>query len=177
MATDPEPDRLPDRYRGKWLIDVSIALCGAMLVAMVLLVASDVICRSVFGFDLEVTEELAGYMLVAFSFLSLAGCAAHGAYHRVEMLTGRLSQPMRHRLNIVFMITSLGLALVLDYELTELVLSSYTDDVVAPTLLATPLWIPQLSLPIGTSLLCVALAIMLVRMLVAGRARPQGTVR
>ena len=158
-------DGLPGRFAGKWVIDASMVLCCAVLVALVVLVASEVFCRSVLGFDLEITEEIAGYLLVAFAFLSLAGCVAHGAYHRVELLTAHLSVKGRHGLNIAFIIISLLFTLIVDDELIGLVISSYDNDVVAPTLLATPLWIPQLVMPLGTILLTFSLLILLVRTL------------
>jgi TRAP-type C4-dicarboxylate transport system permease small subunit len=50
---------------------------------------------------------------------------------------------------VLFDILSLGFCLLLVWQLTRFVLTSYRSEDVAMTLLATPLWIPQALMPIG----------------------------
>src|SRR5262245_64895316 len=44
------------------------------LVVMLVLIAIDIVTRSLFNFSLEVSDEVGGYMLVAIAFLSLSAC-------------------------------------------------------------------------------------------------------
>lgn len=153
------------------LIEFSIDVCQLILVALMLLVSISVVCRIV-GEPIEVSEELAGYLLVAFTFLSLAGCAVHGAYHRVELLTSRLGRRAVLGLEQVFIAVSLAATLLLDWYLVSFVMQSYASGDVAPTELATPLWIPECLMPMGTTLLVVGLLVILRRNLRLLRAHP-----
>lgn len=139
-----------------------MTLCQLVLVALMLLVSVSVVCR-LFGIAFEIAEELAGYLLAAFTFLSLAGCAVHGAYHRVELLTTRLRPRPLRILQLGFVLVSLVATLVLDWYLLTFVIGSYQSGNVAPTQLATPLWIPQIVMPLGTTLLAFGLLIILGR--------------
>jgi len=137
-------------------------VCQIILVALMLLVSISVLSR-IIGEPLEISEELAGYLLVALTFLSLAGCAVNGAYHRVELLTARLSKPALLQLEMVFIVISLAAMLVLDWYLVLFVIQSYQSGDVAPTELATPLWIPECLMPAGTTLLVGGLLILFSR--------------
>src|SRR5262249_25509579 len=44
------------------------------LVVMLVLIAVDIVTRSLFNFSFEVSDEVGGYMLVAIAFLSLSAC-------------------------------------------------------------------------------------------------------
>lgn len=155
---EPDPARGPP---GRWLTGPFTVLSAAALVAMVVTVAANVFCRAVLGFDLEVSEELAGYLLVAFTFLSLCVCVVRGAFHQVELLTARLPPRGHLLLNTAFTVLSLAITAALDWELVVFFRTSLRTGSVAPTLLATPLWIPQLVMPIGLGFLCAGLLVVL----------------
>jgi TRAP-type C4-dicarboxylate transport system permease small subunit len=133
-----------------------MTLCQIVLVALMLLVSFAVACR-LFGGAFELAEEIAGYLLVALTFLSLAGCAVHDAFHRMELVTARLRPRPFRVVRIGFVLVSLAATLVLDWYLLRFVVSSYASGNVAPTTLATPLWIPEAVMPFGITLLALAL--------------------
>ncbi len=155
MPADPREAQAA-RDPGRAVIDLSMTLCQLVLIALMLLVSFSVACR-ILGIAFEIAEEIAGYLLVAFTFLSLAGCAVHGAFHRVELVTARLRPRPLQRLQLVFVAVSLAATLVLDWYLVSFVVNSFESGNVAPTTLATPLWIPQAVMPLGTTLLAFGL--------------------
>jgi hypothetical protein len=55
--------RLPNR--AGWVEHACELLCALGLVVMIVLIAAGVLCRSLFGFSLQITDELGGYLLVA----------------------------------------------------------------------------------------------------------------
>jgi TRAP-type C4-dicarboxylate transport system permease small subunit len=63
----------------------------------------------------------------------------------------------RQVLQLFYNLASLVFSLILDYQLFRLVVSSYTRGYVEATILATPLYIPQLVMPIGVTLMIVVL--------------------
>jgi len=125
--------------------------CEAALVIMMLLITAEVAVRSLFNYSLQFTDELSGYLLVVVTFLGIS--LKEGAVFRVDFLYRRLAERVRTALELVFRVLALVFAVLLDYQVIRLVVSSYERDVTAPTLLATPLYVPQIIMPVGVSLM------------------------
>jgi TRAP-type C4-dicarboxylate transport system permease small subunit len=133
------------------------AVCGLFLLAMIVMIGAEAIARNVFGTSLQVTDEVGGYLLVALTFLSMSVAESHGAFHRVEFVQMRLSPSGRMISQIIFELVSLVASGLVTWQLVRLALNSFRTEDVAPTPLATPLWMPQTSMGIGMTLLCLAL--------------------
>jgi TRAP-type C4-dicarboxylate transport system permease small subunit len=156
-------------------VDVaSEALCSLFLLAMIVMIAAEAIARNVFGTSLQITDEVGGYLLVALTFLSMSAAESHGAFHRVELVQMRLSPAARIISQIIFDLMALAASGLVTWQLVRLALNSWRTQDVAPTPLATPLWLPQTSMGLGMALLCLALmrsTIAKVRYLRGGVAR------
>ncbi|HYZ22723.1 MAG TPA: TRAP transporter small permease [Rhodopila sp.] len=124
-------------------------VCELAIVAMGAVVILEIITRNLFGFSFEISEELGGYIIVGISFLSLPVCQVYRSYHHVQFVQARLSPRMQALSPLVFDLLSLLFCIVVVWQLTRFVMASYRSEDVAPTLLATPLWIPQLFMPLG----------------------------
>ncbi|MGC1412583.1 MAG: TRAP transporter small permease, partial [Acetobacteraceae bacterium] len=114
---------------------------------------------NLFDFSFEMSEELGGYIIVGITFLSLPVCQVYRSYHHVQFIQSRLSPRLRAMSHLLFDLLSLAFCGVLIWQLTRFELQSWRSGDVAPTLLATPLWIPRLAMPIGS----VAVAVSLLR--------------
>jgi TRAP-type transport system small permease protein len=128
---------------------VCMWICEIGIVAMGAIVILEIVTRNLFGFSFEMSEELGGYIIVGISFLSLPVCQVYRSYHHVQFIQSRLSPRMQALSHLVFDVLSLMFCAVLLWQLTRFVATSYRSEDVAPTLLATPLWIPQALMPIG----------------------------
>jgi TRAP-type C4-dicarboxylate transport system permease small subunit len=152
-------------------------ICGLLgeltLVVMIVLIMTEIVTRGVFNFSFEIIDEVGGYLLVALAFLSLPVCVTGRAFHRVEFVLVRLSPRGRATISLVFTGVILFAVLVLDYYLARVVVQSYDQESLAMTRLATPFWIPQLFMPLGTTALAFTLTRRLVhdarRMIRAGK--------
>lgn len=161
-AADLLPDGLPHRIEvpisGPGVIDnVCEAVCSLFLLAMIVLIGAEAIARNLFGTSLQITDEVGGYLLVAVTFLSMSAAEAHGAFHRVELVQMRLKPSARIISQIAFDLTSFAASALVTWQLVRLALNSWRAEDVAPTPLATPLWLPQASMGLGMALLCLAL--------------------
>jgi TRAP-type C4-dicarboxylate transport system permease small subunit len=158
VAEDGSVHRITVPTAGASLIDTGCeALCSLFLLAMIVMIGAEAIARNVFGTSLQITDEVGGYLLVALTFLSMSVAESHGAFHRVEFVQMRLSPKMRIVSQIIFELMSLAATALVTWQLIRLAINSYRAEDVAPTPLATPLWIPQTSMGIGMALLCLAL--------------------
>ena len=136
-----------------------MVICEIAIVVMAFVVILEIITRNLFNFSYEMSEELGGYIIVGITFLSLPVCQVYRSYHHVQFIQSRLSPRLRAMSHLLFDLLSLVFCGVLIWQLTRFELQSWRSGDVAPTLLATPLWIPRLAMPIGT----VAVAVSLLR--------------
>ena len=139
-------------------VDVACeVVCSLFLLAMISMIGAEAIARNVFGTSLQITDEVGGYLLVALTFLSMSVAESHGAFHRVELVQMRLSLAARIVSQIIFDLMALAASVLVTWQLIRLALNSWRAEDVAPTPLATPLWLPQSSMGLGMALLCLAL--------------------
>jgi TRAP-type C4-dicarboxylate transport system permease small subunit len=128
--------------------------CVAALVVMLVLVAVDIVTRSLLNFSFEISDELGGYLLVVICFVSLPVCQASDSFHRVELVQSRLSPFGRAVSNVIFDLLSLAFCALLLWQLVRFEMSSFWFGDRAPTYLATPLWIPQAAMMLGAAAVC-----------------------
>jgi TRAP-type C4-dicarboxylate transport system permease small subunit len=158
LSEDGAVHRFTVPTAGASLVDaICEAVCSLFLIAMIVMIGAEAIARNVFGTSLQITDEVGGYLLVALTFLSMSVAESHGGFHRVEFVQMRLSPRLRIVSQIVYELISLAASALVTWQLVRLALNSFHTEDVAPTPLATPLWMPQTSMGVGMALLCLTL--------------------
>ena len=142
---------------------ISLWLSAVCMAGMVLLILAEILLRGVFNSTTEHADELVGYFLIGLSFLSLALCQSRGAFHRVELVQARLGPHGQAVSALIFDLLSFGYIALTDWYFLQFVMSSYRREAVAPTVLATPLWIPETAMVVGATLLLIVLGRAIVR--------------
>lgn len=132
-------------------------LAKLALVAMMVIIGGEVVLRSLFQYSWQGTDEVASYLVVAITFLSLATCQAHRGFHELEIVKARLSPRGRALLEATLHLICLIAAFVLLWQFSRLVLNSWKSGDVSVAGLAIPYWIPQLTMPLGIAVFCIAL--------------------
>jgi TRAP-type C4-dicarboxylate transport system permease small subunit len=140
-----------------WVERLCARVCCVGLVVMMVMTSCEVFSRAVFNYSLQVTDDLGGYILVAITFLSLSVCQVRHAFHRIEFVQARLGPRGRAWSNLIFTLICVGFAALLTWQLASFELASWQSGDVAPTVLAAPLWIPQLFMPLGAAILLFSL--------------------
>ncbi len=155
MASDKDPEFPGEEqeeafHPGPTLMERGCMLiCEIAIVMIAIVVLTEIVTRNLFNFSFEASEELGGYAVVAITFLSLPVCQVYRSYHHVQFIQARLSPKARALTHVLFDALSLGFCLLLVWQLSRFALQTWRAEDVAPTLLATPLWIPQLLMPVG----------------------------
>lgn len=129
------------------------ALCMIGVLAMVL---TSILGRQ-FHFHLPGTDAYAGYSMAAAGFLALAHTLKKGEHIRVTLLIGRLSGGTRRVLEMWSLSVAVLLSGLFAFYACRLVWQSHAFNDMSTSNDATPLWIPQLAMAVGTVLLFVAL--------------------
>ena len=145
-------------------------LAKLALVAMMVIIGGEVVLRSLFQYSWQGTDEVASYLVVAITFLSLATCQAHRGFHELEIVKTRLSPRGRALLEATLHLICLIAAFILLWQFSRLVLNSWRSGDVSVAGLAIPYWIPQLTMPLGIAVFCIALVKAMFRSLKLFRA-------
>lgn len=152
MQFDDHNDSAGNQPRvARWLAQFCILMCGAALVLMAVGISAEIVSRNVFHYSMQSVEELTGYMIVLVTFLAMAVAMYENALFRVQFVLDRLSPGLRLWAEVLFLLIFAGFLVVIDYQSIQLVIGSYEGGYVASTLLATPLYLPQLLIPIGVT--------------------------
>ena len=129
------------------------ALCMVGLLVMVLLS----IAGRELHFHVPGTDAYAGYLMAGAGFLALAHTLKRGEHIRVTLLLTSLHGRTRRTLELWALAASLALALLFSYYSCRLAWHSHVLGDISTSNDATPLWLPQLSMALGTVVLAIAL--------------------
>jgi len=125
----------------------------ACLFVVIGLLAVDVIGRYVFDRPTLISYEITGYLLVGITFLALAYGLREGSHVKVTILVDYLPASLRKWLALIMDSVALIFIIVLMWKSIDLVRLSLETGTLSMTFLATPMWIPQLIVPIGLGML------------------------
>ena len=149
---------------------VLAALCMIGLLGMVLV---SILGRQ-FHFHLPGTDAYAGYLMAAAGFLALAHTLKRGEHIRVTLLLSSLRGRWRRALEIWALAAATLLAVLTAWYSCRLSWQSHSFHDISTSNDATPLWIPQLTMAVGTVILAVAFVDELALELRGRRAKATG---
>jgi TRAP-type C4-dicarboxylate transport system permease small subunit len=155
------------RKLGKYLdkgLSAIIAICFYMglvclgITAIVIMI--DTIGR-MFGFTGISSIELTGYMLVAVAFLPAAYTVRQGLFMTTDVVTKKLSSSAQKILRWVTDTITFIVSIFMLWSCLELTVTLYSGKMRSSTVLAPPLYLPQLPTTIGMSLFVIVMGIMI----------------
>ncbi len=156
------------------LFEVTGWLAGLFMVGTLLAVLSSIVGRLLPAFEVHGADAYAGYCMAASAFLALATTLRRGEHIRVTLVINRLSDRAHRWLDVFCHVVALLVASTLAFYSVRLVQQSLTFNDISTGLDATPLWIPQLGMAVGTCVLALAFVVELADLL-AGRKLREGT--
>jgi TRAP-type C4-dicarboxylate transport system permease small subunit len=129
--------------------DLLLVLSCVSMVAALVAVMLGIVGRQI-DWNLPGLDAYAGYSIAAALFLALPASLRHGDHIRVTLALDALPKRGRATLEYLCLVAGAGLALYLAWFSCKLVWVSYTVHDISPAADATPLWIPQLTMALGT---------------------------
>ena len=133
---------------------------GAVLAAVFLLLIATLTLAQVIGRMVGVlipdAGDFAGYAMAAAGFLALAHTLKRNEHIRVTLILGRLQGRARRGLEIWALSAAVLLAALFAFYSVRLAVVSWQLKDISTGNDATPLWIPQLAMALGTVVLLVA---------------------
>jgi TRAP-type C4-dicarboxylate transport system permease small subunit len=131
-------------------------LAGVFMVGTLLTVLASILGRLHPVFELAGADAYAGYCMAVSAFLALAPTLRRGEHIRVTLLLNQLPARARRLLDILCHGVAIVLSGALAWYSIRLVAQSREFSDISTGLDATPLWIPQLGMALGTSLFALA---------------------
>ena len=130
---------------------------GIGVFIMSILITIEILGRYFFGFSLLIVDEWSGYLLVMVTFLGLAYTMQTRGFLQIEFLLNRLSYRKRHLFNLFLILLALVYSFIIGWKLVLYTWSNYSAGIVSVSISQTPLYIPQLFMPLGMALLILQL--------------------
>ena len=137
------------------LYDGCAALAACFMVGLLVAVLLSVIGRQL-HFNIPGIDAYAGYLMAGAGFLALAHTLKRGEHIRVSLLIGRLQGAPQRAMELWALFAATLLALLVAFYSVRLAWQSYSFHDISTSNDATPLWIPQLSMALGTAVLAIA---------------------
>ena len=138
------------------LYDSAAALAALFMVGLLGMVLLSIASRQ-FHFHVPGTDAYAGYLMAASGFLALAHTLKRGEHIRVTLLLGALKGAALK----VMEVTALGIATLLAgflaFYSVRLTWQSWEIEDISVGIDATPMWIPQIFMALGTIIFFIAL--------------------
>lgn len=119
------------------------------------------------GHNFRGASDYAGYFMAASAFFGFPYALNAGAHIRIELFLSMMGRFRKLGENISFIVSS-AIASWFSFYCWKLVYWSYMLGDISQGMDATPIWIPQLSMSVGSSLLTIAILDHTVRLLVTG---------
>jgi len=137
------------------LYDGAAALAALFMLALLVAVMLSILGRQL-HFNVPGIDAHAGYMMAAAGFLALAHTLKKGEHIRVTLVVASLHGAARRALELWALFAATLLALLFAAYGCRLAWHSYTLHDMSTGSDATPLWIPQLPMAVGTVVLAIA---------------------
>ncbi len=137
------------------LYDSAAALAALLLVALLGMVLLSIVSRQL-HFHVPGTDAYAGYLMAGAGFLALAHTLKRGEHIRVTLLINALHGRWKKAMELWALAAATLLAVLFAFYSGRLAWQSHAFHDISTGSDATPLWIPQLGMAIGTVILAIA---------------------
>lgn len=137
------------------LYDSAAWLAALAMIGLLGMVLLSIVSRQL-HFHVPGTDAYAGYLMAAAGFLALAHTLKRGEHIRVTLLLAALRGGARRALEVWALAAATLLAALFAFYSVRLAWQSHQFHDISTGNDATPLWIPQLGMALGTLILLVA---------------------
>jgi TRAP-type C4-dicarboxylate transport system permease small subunit len=161
----------PHPLDGVWkILDNLYLYCGylaAFFLACIFLTTILQVGSRLAGVNISGLTDYAGYFMAASAFLAFAHTFNQGAHIRIELFMSMMGRFRRVAEWFSFMVSA-AIALWLSYFSWSMVYWSQALNDISQGLDATPLWIPQMSMAIGLTVLALCVVDHSLRLILTG---------
>ncbi|WP_028583144.1 TRAP transporter small permease subunit [Desulfogranum mediterraneum] len=133
-------------------------LSGLFMLLIVLLIVVEIIARTLFNSSTLIGDEYSAYFFVVVVMAGLAFSMKEQAHIRISIIRGRLSRKGQRYLDLVVLAIALALSCFALYHAILMTYDVWDLGMTADSISETPIYIPQLVIPVGLLLFILQLA-------------------
>lgn len=138
-----------------FIYDAAAWMAALSMIGVLVMVLLSIVSRQA-GFHVPGTDAYAGYSMAAAGFLALAHTLKRNEHIRVTLIAGRLKGRAHHALEMWALSAAVVLASLFAFYSVRLAWQSHVLNDISTGNDATRLWIPQLTMALGTLVLLIA---------------------
>ncbi len=139
------------------LSDMGAYLSAFLLIIMIILIVTNIVLMSFFNSSIMITTEYSAYMFAAFIMFSLSYTLKENAHIKITVISSKLPKKIAK----ILALTTIGAAFVMSlfaaYNSSLMVYQAYIYQMRADTVAQTLIYIPQICMPVGFSMLTLQL--------------------
>ncbi len=128
-------------------------LSSIAMLSIVGLILVEIVLRTLFKTSTLISDEYSGYLMVTLIMAGLSYTFAEGSHIRITIITERLHGRLAQGLDLIVTFTALTLCSYALYHSLWMVQDTFSYRILADSIAETPLYIPQVMIPLGFFLL------------------------
>ena len=128
-------------------------LSSLAMLSIVTLILVEIVLRTFFNSSTMISDEYSGYLMVTMVMLGLSYTLAEGSHIRITILSERLKGRAAQSLDLVATLIAATLCGYALYHSLWMVQDTYSYQILADSISETPLYLPQILIPVGLLLL------------------------
>jgi len=132
---------------------VGAYLSSLAMLSIVGLILVEIVLRTLFHTSTLVSDEYSGYMMVATIMMGVSYTFAQGSHIRITIISERLHGRAAQGIDLIVTLAALVLCSYALYHSLWMVQDTFSYRILADSLSETPLYIPQVMIPVGFLLL------------------------
>jgi TRAP-type C4-dicarboxylate transport system permease small subunit len=181
MSTSVAQVHIENQIPGSWVVLLNkiylwAGYAAAACICLILFVTIAQISTRYLGISVRGLSSYAGYLMAASTYFGLAHALSRGSHIRIETVS-KLFGSMRIFVDLFAFAVGLVIASWFAWYCCNMVYTTFMLEDISTDLDATPLWIPQSSMAIGSVLLAIAMADNFLTLLLTRKYRFQTSVQ
>ncbi len=141
----------------KWLSGLGAILSALFIIALVLLILTEIFMRTFLDKSTMLADEYSGYFYLASVFLGLGYTLSQKAHIRINILTAKLTSKWQSYFDIFAGTITFAVISFIFYRVILLTIDSYDFDMLSEGVSETPIYLTQIPMVIGSFIFVVAL--------------------
>jgi TRAP-type C4-dicarboxylate transport system permease small subunit len=119
------------------------------MIFIVALILIEIFLRTFFHTSTLISDEYSAYFFVVVVMLGLAYTFKDEGHIRITIILGKLNPKLNKILDIICLLIALALTVFMFYYSMKMVIDTRSLDMRADSIAETPVYIPQIALPVG----------------------------
>ena len=140
---------------------------GLFMLLIVALISVEIVARTFFSTSTLIADEYSAYFFVVVVMMGLSFSMKEGAHIRISLLRSKLPQQVQALLDMVVLSGAIALTCFALYHAVLMTYDVWDLGMTADSISETPIYIPQLVIPVGLLLLILQLTCDLLRRLLS----------